>query len=40
LRRQHGAVDGEKQADRRAKELEIPGVLTIAAGTILARDAD
>src|SRR5580658_7161554 len=40
LRRQHGAVDSEKQADRRAKKLEILGVLPIAAGTILTRDAD
>ena len=40
LRRQHGAVDGEKQTDRRAEELEILGVLAVAAGTILARDAD
>src|ERR1700686_5656295 len=40
LRRQHGAVDGEKQADRRTEELEILGILAIAAGTILARDPD
>jgi hypothetical protein len=40
LRRQHDAVDSEKQADRSAKELEILGVLPIAAWTILTRDAD
>src|SRR5579862_4678403 len=40
LRRQHGAIDGEEQPDRRTEELEILGILPIAAGTILARDAD